>query len=81
MAQLVPAVMSSNSSLEDWEKSSIERKEKEGCSRHRTQEVEKGSARIRKEVTANHMRVSGISLANKCIFVRTSKRQVKTLTA
>jgi hypothetical protein len=73
MAQLFPVAMSSDGLLEDWEKGSIECKEKEGSSRHRTQEVEKRRAGIRKEVTTNHMRVSGISLANKCIFVRTSK--------
>jgi hypothetical protein len=64
MAQLFPAVMSSNGSLEEWEERSIKCKEKEGSSWHRTQEIEKGTARIRKEMATNHMWVSGISLDN-----------------
>jgi hypothetical protein len=64
MAQLFPAVMPSNGSLEEWKERSIKCKEKEGSSRHRTQEIEEGKARIRKEVTTNHMWVSGTFLNN-----------------
>jgi hypothetical protein len=46
MAQLFPAVMSSNGFLEEWKERSIKCKEKEGSSWHRTQEIEKGKARI-----------------------------------
>jgi hypothetical protein len=46
MAQLFPAVMSSNGFLEEWEERSIKCKEEERRSRHCTQEIEKGKARI-----------------------------------
>jgi hypothetical protein len=73
MAQLFPMALSSDGLLEDWEKGSIERKEKEGANRHLTQEVEERGTGARKEVPTNNMRVSGTFLPNKCTFARTSK--------